>query len=142
MNSKSDSSGSTESERLQNAARRTRRNLCHDSYCPNHDSDKPVVWYMASPMRLYMQRRLRFIYGQTAWMFTTFFALTLLGALSLELLFVISFIGLLVMTTLTAPFTLTPDWHQRLKWLILLALIVFGVIVIRRILAILPPGVL
>ena len=93
-------------------------------------------------MRLYMQQRLRFIYGQTAWMLATLFALTLLGALSLELLFVISFIGLLVMTTLTAPFTLTPQWHGRLKWLILLALIVFGIIVIRRILAILPPGVL
>lgn len=42
-------------------------------------------------------------------MLSTLFALTLLDALSLELLFAVSFIGLLVMTTLTAPFTLTPQ---------------------------------
>ena len=103
-----------------------------------------MVWYMGSLMHPYMasQRRLRFIYGQAAWMLTTLFVLTLLDALSLELLFVVSFIGLLVVTELTAPFTLTLRWRQRLKWLILVGLFVFGAIVIRRILAILPPGVL
>ena len=88
------------------------------------------------------QRRTRFIYGQTAWMLGTLFVLTLLDAVTLELVFVLSFIGFLVAIELTAPFTTTPQWRRRLTWLVGLGLVVFGVIVIRRILAILPPGVL
>lgn len=103
-----------------------------------------MLWYNGLPMTLCMatQQRIRFIYGQTAWMLASFFVLTLLNALSLELLFVVSFIGFLTITQLTAPFTLTPRWRRRLTWIIVLALVVFAAIVIRRILAILPPGVL
>ena len=68
--------------------------------------------------------------------------LALLGSLSFELYFVVTLIGVLVVTELTAPFNLTPTWRSRLKWFILAGLIVFGYIVIRRILEILPPGVL
>lgn len=88
------------------------------------------------------QRRLRFIYSQAAWLLGSFFVLLLLDALSLELLFVVGFIGFLAIIQLTAPTTITPVWRHRLRWLIAIALLVFGVIVIRRILAILPPGVL
>lgn len=88
------------------------------------------------------QRRIQFIYGQAAWLLGTFFTLILLDALSFELLFVVSFIGFLAVTQLTAPFTITLEWRQRLKWLILIALLIFTAIVIRRILAILPPGVI
>jgi hypothetical protein len=87
------------------------------------------------------QRRQRFIYAQTAWMLATIVGLTLLGALSLELFFVVSLIGLLVVVELTAPISITPRWRKRLRWIILLGLIGFTYIVIRRILAILPPGV-
>lgn len=88
------------------------------------------------------QRRARFVYAQAAWMLGTVFVLTLLDALSLELAFVVSFIGFLVVVELTAPFTISPGWRRRLKWLVALGLVVFAVIVVRRILAILPPGVL
>jgi len=67
--------------------------------------------------------------------------LVLLGSLSLELFFVTSLIGFLVVVELTAPFAVTPEWRARLKWLILLGLAGFAYIVIRRILEILPPGV-
>jgi hypothetical protein len=67
-------------------------------------------------------------------------ALALLDALSLELFFVVSLIGLLVVMELTAAFAVTPRWRRRLKWLVGLGLAVFGYIVIRRILAILPAG--
>jgi hypothetical protein len=89
-----------------------------------------------------MQRRLRFIYGQAAWMLASLLVLTLLRSLTLELLFVVSLIGFLTIIELTAPFTITPAWRQRLKWLIGLALLVFVAIVVRRILEILPPGVI
>ncbi|MFB6227413.1 MAG: hypothetical protein ABEH88_02330 [Halobacteriales archaeon] len=87
------------------------------------------------------RRRQRFIHGQVAWMLGTVLALALLGSLSYELFFVVSLIGFLVVTELTAPFNVTPRWRGRLKYLIGLGLLVFGYIVVRRILAILPPGV-
>ncbi len=68
--------------------------------------------------------------------------LVLLESLSFELVFVVSLIGFLVVTELTAPFAVTPDWRRRLVWIIALGLAVFGYVVIRRILSILPPGVI
>lgn len=87
------------------------------------------------------RRRFRFIYELTLWLSVALFGLTLLNSVTLELVFVISFIGFLVTVELTAPFTVTPQWRRRLKWIIVLALIAFAAIVIRRILVILPPGV-
>ncbi|QCC51715.1 hypothetical protein [Halapricum salinum] len=87
-------------------------------------------------------RRQRFVHGQAAWMLTALVVLAVLDALSLSLFFVVSFVGFLVLVELTAPFQVTPRWRSRLKWLILAGLIVFVAIVIRRILSILPPGVL
>jgi hypothetical protein len=87
-------------------------------------------------------RRRRFIHGQTAWMLASVLALALLEALTVELFFVLSLIGFLVVTELTAPFAVTPRWRKRLKWIIALGLLAFGVIVVRRILEILPSGVL
>jgi hypothetical protein len=75
-------------------------------------------------------------------MLASLIVLALLGALSLELYFVLSLIGFLVMVELTAPFEVTPEWRRRLKWIILLGLIGFAAIVIKRILEILPPGLI
>lgn len=67
--------------------------------------------------------------------------LTLLTALTAELFFVVSLIGLLIVVELTAPIRITPQWRKRLWIVIGIGLVGFGVIVVRRILAILPPGV-
>lgn len=88
------------------------------------------------------RRRQQFIVGQVGWMLATVLVLSVLSALSLELFFVVSLIGFLVIVELTAPFSVTPRWRERLKWIILLGLIGFGVIVVKRILEILPPGVI
>lgn len=87
-------------------------------------------------------RRRRFIHGQTAWMLLSVLALALLDTLTLELFFVLSLIGFLIVTELTAPFNVTPQWRTRLKWIIALGLLLFGYIVVRRILEILPSGVI
>ena len=87
------------------------------------------------------RRRQRFVHGQTAWMLATIIGLAALDALSLELFFVVSLIGFLVVVELTAPFSVTPQWRSRLRWIILAGLAVFGYIVVRRVLAILPEGV-
>ena len=87
------------------------------------------------------RRRQQFVHGQMAWMLGTVLALALLGSLSYELVFVVSLLGFLVVTELTAPFTVTPRWRRRLKYLIAAGLIVFGYVVVRRALEILPSGV-
>ena len=87
------------------------------------------------------RRRRQFVVGQTAWMLASLLGLVLLQSLSGELFFMLSLIGFLVVTELTAPFNVTPRWRRRLRWLIALGLVVFGYIVVRRILEILPPGV-
>ena len=68
-------------------------------------------------------------------------ALALLDALSLELFFVLSLIGFLIVTELTAPLNVSPAWRRRLRWVIVAGLIGFAIIVVRRILEILS-GVL
>ena len=86
-------------------------------------------------------RRQRFVRATLGWLLGAALVLTLLSSLEFELFFVVSLIGLLVVVELTAPFRVTPEWRSRLKWLIGLGLLVFGYIVIRRILEILPSGV-
>ncbi len=87
-------------------------------------------------------RRQRFVHGQAAWMLGVILILAALGALSLEIFFVLSLIGLLVMIELTAPFAVTPRWRARLRWVILVGLLGFVYVVVRRIIEILPSGVL
>lgn len=87
-------------------------------------------------------RRQRFIWANLGWMLVATLALVLLDSLSYELYFVISLIGFLIIVELTAPISVTPVWRARLKWIILLGMGLFGYIVIQRILAILPSGVL
>lgn len=88
------------------------------------------------------RQRERFIHGQLAWMLSSIVVLALLDALTLELFFVLSLIGFLVAVEMTAPITVSPRWRKRLKWIIALGLLGFTYIVIKRILEILPKGVI
>lgn len=63
--------------------------------------------------------------------------LAAIEALSLELFFVVSLIGLLVVTELTAPLNVTPRWRKRVRVIIVLGLLVFAYVVARRIVEIL-----
>ena len=83
------------------------------------------------------RQRQQFIYGHLAWVLGTILVLTLLDALTLELVFVVSLIGFLVTVELVAPQVVSPRWRRRLWWLIGLG---FAYVVIKRILEILPPG--
>lgn len=78
-------------------------------------------------------RRMRVVHGQTAWMLAALLVLLTLEAFSYELFFVLSLIGFLIVTELTAPVIVTPTWRRRLKWPIGIGLLVFGYIVARRI---------
>ncbi|WP_241988407.1 hypothetical protein, partial [Halorubrum sp. SP3] len=61
-----------------------------------------------------LEKRRRFVYALVAWMVSVILLLTALNALELELFFVVSLIGLLVVVELTAPFNVTPQWRRRL----------------------------
>ncbi|WP_408959696.1 hypothetical protein [Natrinema sp. 74] len=88
------------------------------------------------------QRRMRFVRGQLGWMVATVLVLSLLGSFTYELAFVCSLIGLLVIGEFTAPVAATPTWRTRLKWLTVLGLLGFVILVARRLQALLPPEVL
>lgn len=87
-----------------------------------------------------MYRRARFVRANVAWLSGSLLVLVLLEAFTVELFFVVALIGFLVVTELTAPFSITPAWRKRLRWLILLGLLGFAYVVVKRILDILPPG--
>lgn len=88
------------------------------------------------------RRQRQFINAQVGWMLATVVVLAVVGSLSLELFFVLSLIGFLVVVELTAPIAVTPRWRRRIPWLIAIGLVVFGYVVVRRILEILPEGVI
>jgi len=82
-------------------------------------------------------KRQRFITGVTAWMVVAVVMLTALESVEAELFFVLSLIGFLVVVELTAPFNVTPQWRRRLLAIVVLGVVVFGGIVLRRIISIL-----
>lgn len=100
------------------------------------------MWPLAQLPPMTTTRRRRFQTAQLAWMLGSCLLLVALDALTLELFFVVSLIGLLVVIELTAPFNVTPTWRRRLRWVVAVGLLVFAYIVVRRILEILPPGVI
>ena len=83
-------------------------------------------------------RRLRFVYALTAWLFGTVLLLTLFDALTPELLYSVSLVGLFVVIELTAPFNITPRWRKRLRGLIIAGLLGLGFIIVSRTLQTLP----
>lgn len=85
-------------------------------------------------------RRERFVRWQVAWMVGTVLALALVGSLTLEIFFVGSLIGLLVLSVFVTPLNVTPAWRTRLRWLIVGGLFVFGFLVVRYLIDIVPWG--
>jgi hypothetical protein len=65
-------------------------------------------------------------------MLASILALALLDALSLDAFFVCSLLVLLVATELTDPLATTPAWRRRVRWAILLGLVVFGYVIARQ----------
>ena len=74
----------------------------------------------------------RFLYAQAGWTIACLALLATVGALSLELLFVGSFLGFVTLTALTAPVQATPAWRSRLRWPLVVGTLVFLVVVGTR----------
>lgn len=84
----------------------------------------------------------RLLAAQVGWMMATLAVLAALSSFSYELYFVLSFTGLLIITEQVLPFRVTPRWQRRIYWVIVFGLVGLFYIVIRRILAILPEGLI
>jgi len=82
-------------------------------------------------------RQYRFISIMLAWMLTGLFVLVATGWFTYELLFVISFAGLLVVAELTAPIHVRPPWRRQLRWIVFVSLIGFIGLLAQRTYAIL-----
>lgn len=87
------------------------------------------------------RRRLGFVHAQVGWMLAALVVLAALDALSYELFFVVSLVGFLVALELTAPVAVAPRWRARLRWVVVAGLVAFAAVVVRRVLAVLPPEV-
>lgn len=74
-------------------------------------------------------RQRQFLFGQVGWMLGAIGILASAGSLTLEYAFVASFIGLAVVTALTAPIHATVGWRTRLRWPLLVGSVVFVTLV-------------
>ncbi|MBX0322127.1 hypothetical protein EGH21_03675 [Halomicroarcula sp. F13] len=77
-------------------------------------------------------RQRRFLYAQVGLTLTATALLATVGALTLEHVFVVSFLGFAVLTALTAPLHARPRWRSRLRWPLLVGAVVFLVLVALR----------
>lgn len=87
------------------------------------------------------ERRMQFIHWQVAWMLASTLVLVVFDALSLESVFICWLIGLLIITELTAPFAVEPSWRRRLPWLVVAGLLGFVAVIVRWLVALVPPEV-
>ena len=86
-------------------------------------------------------RRQRFVYRHLAWMLCSALVLALLDALTYEVFLIVAFVGFLSLLEWTAPVRIAPPWRRRLRAAILLGIAGIGYLVVRRVVALLPPGV-
>jgi hypothetical protein len=86
-------------------------------------------------------RRYRFVSGVLAWTLASLFVLVATGWLTYELFFVVSLIGVLVVVEFTSPIHVRPRWRTRVRWVVLVGVAGFLVVLARRTVAVLPSGV-
>jgi len=68
----------------------------------------------------------------TLWLLVSILLLVVLDRFELEPLVALSVIGVLLMTEVTAPTHINPQWRQRLSMVRLLSILVFVVVASRR----------
>ena len=86
-------------------------------------------------------RQYRFVSGVLAWTLASLFVLVATGWLTYELFFVISLIGVLIVVEFTSPIHVRPRWRNRVRWVVLVGIAGFLVVLARRTVAVLPSGV-
>lgn len=80
--------------------------------------------------------------AQVAWMLGATVFLALLDALTLPLFLAAALVGLFLAAEVTAPVNVDPAWRARLRWLLVLGVLVFGGFVANHLRTIIPWEVL
>ncbi|WP_254273441.1 hypothetical protein [Haloarcula marina] len=70
-------------------------------------------------------RQRRFLFALVGWVLGGAALLATADALTLERAFVVGFLGLVLLTALTAPVHVAPRWRRRLRWPLLVGGLVF-----------------
>ncbi|MCX9025945.1 MAG: hypothetical protein OIN85_07630 [Candidatus Methanoperedens sp.] len=83
-----------------------------------------------------ISRQQRFVYVLSLWMFIVLFFQIIGNNLDIEIFFVLNLIGFLVLVELTTPFNFKPEWKQRLKWFVLVGIIGFSYVVLKKVIVI------
>lgn len=78
-------------------------------------------------------QRLRFVRLLTLWMVLGAAVLSVFDALSFEVLFVVSFLGYLVTSELTAPVNRAANWRRRLLPITLVGLVGLGYVMMTTV---------
>ncbi len=74
--------------------------------------------------------RRQFVYGQCGLMLVAAGLLSILGVLTVETFFIVSFVGFLMLLELTSPAYVRPRWQSRLRWILLLGLLALCYLVV------------
>ena len=79
-------------------------------------------------------RRRDIVTGSVTWVGLALVTLLTLGEFNIEFFYIVSYIGLLVVSQLYAPVETIPDWWKRLRVVHAAGFVVFGYVVAQRIL--------
>lgn len=77
-------------------------------------------------------RQRRFLLAQTGWTLGGIALLATAGRLTAEYVFVVAFVGFVLVTALTVPVYAVVDWRDRLRWPLLVGALVFTALVVLR----------
>lgn len=80
-----------------------------------------------------LSARLRFLYLLVAWLLVALVVLSWFGSLNYDLFYVVSLIGFLVVTELTAPLNRIQQWRSRLGLIAVAGFLGFAYLVVTRI---------
>ena len=85
-------------------------------------------------------RRQRFLTATVAWLALMMLVVVAVGNLPLELFYITALFGFIIILELTTPSHVTLQWRRGLRWVVVTGLLVFGVIILRRAIQVLPSG--
>lgn len=89
-----------------------------------------------------LRNRRKFVIAAVGWPLCVLLVLVASGLMALNLYFVVSLVGFLIITELTTPATVSLAWRRRLRAFIVVGVLGFVYILFHRALLALPPDAL
>jgi hypothetical protein len=86
-----------------------------------------------------VRRRYQFLAVVVGWLLASVAVLSAFDALSVDVLYILGFLGLLLAAEFTAPLHVTPPWRRRLRWFLVASGVGFVYLFALRVQTILAP---